>query len=56
MKKFSGTKHGENPKEQMELERKRFKAKQKSREYSQQVKKEELMKSAEGNKKLPYFE
>jgi len=48
--------HAENPKEAQELDKKLFKSRQKSREYSSEVTKEELIKAAEGNKKLPYFE
>lgn len=55
MIKFAETYHGEDPDEQMILEKKRFEARQKQREYSQQVRKEEMIKSAEGNYKLSAF-
>ena len=56
MIKFNGKYHAESPEEAQKLDHKRFQARQKSREYLSQIKREELTKATEGNKKLPYFE
>ena len=53
--KVNGKLVGETPKEQLDIEKKRFAQKQKARKYREDIKVEELKKRGEGTKKLGEF-